>query len=357
MSPTLPRRALLATAAASLLAAPARAADPIAAATITPQGSTVTGQARPGPWRIGFSDGYGATPWRRMCLAELQRAVAAQPHQVAQLIVHDAEGDPHRQMSQINDLTRAKVDAILCIPSAADPVAVALANATARGIVTVPFTLPVGGTAWSSYVGTDKTGKGAALAKWLAGALGGRGKVVALGGVPGNPYSGALWAGAQTVWKGTGIEVLRFDPAFWDRERARAVMAGLLGALPVIDGIWCDGGQDAAGALDALLAARRPLLPVTGDDYNGLLKLHAAVTAGGARGFPFGLLSEPTWQSVIALRTATTLLGGGTVSKQQFVLPAMITADNYRQYIRPRLPDAVLVDTTLDDATLQRIFA
>ena len=151
--------------------------------------------------------------------------------------------------------------------------------------------------------------------------------------------------------------MLRFDPAGWDRERARAVMAGLLGALPAIDGVWCDGGQDAAGAVDALLAARRPLVPVTGDDYNGLLKLYAAMTAGGAPGFAFGLISEPTWQSVVALRTALTLLGGGSVARQQFVLPALITPANYRQYIRPGLPDAALVDTSLDDATLKRIFA
>ena len=292
-----------------------------------------------------------------MCLAELQRAAAAQPREIAQLTVRDAEGDPRRQMRDISALVQAKVDAILCIPSAPDPIAAALADATARGIVTVPFTLPVSGTAWSSFVGTDKTRKGAALATWLAGALGGRGKVVGLGGLPGNPYSAALWAGAEAAWKGTGIEVLRFDPAGWDRERARAVMAGLLGAFPVIDGVWCDGGQDAAGAQDALLAARRRLLPVTGDDYNGLLKLYAAATANGAPGFAFGLLSEPTWQSVVALRTALTLLGGGRVAKQQLVMPAMITPANYRQYIRPRLPDAVLVDTALDDATLKRIFA
>ena len=96
---------------------------------------------------------------------------------------------------------------------------------------------------------------------------------------------------------------------------------------------------------------------MTGDDYNGLLKLYAATTANGAPGFAFGLLSEPTWQSVVALRTAMTLLGGGRVAKQQFVMPAMITPANYRQYIRPRLPDGVLVDTALDDATLKRMFA
>ncbi len=356
MSLTTTRRTLLA-AAAALLAPPARAADPIEAATITPQGGMVTGRARPGPWRIGFSDGYAATPWRLMCAAELHRAVAARPHEIAQFMLRDGEGSMNKQIADIAGLVRERVDAILCIPNAADPIASVLADATLHGIVTVPFTLPVTGTGWSSYVGTDKAGKGAALATWLARALGGRGNIVGLGGVPGNPYTQAMWSGAQTAFKGTAIDVLGIAPAGWDRARARAVMAGLIGAYPRIDGVWSDGGQDAAGAQEALLAARRPLVPVTGDDNNGLLKLYAAAAAGRTPGFSFGLLSEPTWQGVIALRTALTLLGGGSVPKQQFVLPAMITPENYRQYIRPRLSDDVLVDTTLDDVTLARMFA
>ncbi len=354
MSHVLTRRTLLG--AALLAPAAARAADPLAAATITPADGTTVGRARPGPWRIAFSDGYGATPWRRMCLAELRRAAAARPHEVAQFVVRDAGGYVGQQVADIAGLIRDRVDAILCIPAAPDPLIPALTDATARGIATVVLTLPVGGTAWSSYVGTDKAAKGAAMARWLAGALGGRGRIVGLGGLPNNGYSQALWAGAQPVFTGSGIDVLRFAWAGWDRTHARAVMAGLIGAFPAIDGVWCDGGQDAAGAEQALLAAGRQPVPVTGDDNNGLLKLYASV---GARypGFRFALLSEPTWQGTIALDTALKLLAGATVPKRQYVLPALITNQNYSQYIRPRLPDDVLVDTSLDDATLRRSFA
>ncbi len=355
----LPRRRLLAAAAgAAILAAPPRAAaDPIARATITPQGGMIAGTARPAPWRIGFSDGYGATPWRAMCLAAIRQEVASHGPQIAQLLVRDAKGSVSGQISDITALIRARVDAILCIPNSPDALTAGLADATAQGIVTIPFNLPVRGEHWSSYVGTDPAQKGQALGAWLAAALHGKGGVVGLGGVPGNPYTAACWAGAQLAFKGGGITVLHFADAWWQRDRARAVMAGLAAALPNIAGIWCDGGQDAAGALDALITARRPLVPVTGDDYNGLLKLYAAASAGRAPAFDFGLMSEPSWQGVIALRAAMTLLAGGSVAKRQMVLPAMITPANYAAYIRPRLPDGVLVDTALDDATLGRIFA
>lgn len=350
------RRALLGAAAAAVLpGVPAHAADPILTARITPLGGTAAGTARRGPWRIGFSDGYGGTPWRKMVTASIRQEVAARPQQIAQLLVRDGEGRVQQQISDIENLIRIKVDAILCIPNSPDELTAALAEATAQGIVTVPFNLPVHGESWSCFVGTDATQKGEALGTWLAAALHGRGKIVGLGGLPANPYSVAAWNGAQTAFKGTGIEALTFTPAWWQRDHARAVMAGLLGVYPQIDGVWCDGGQDAVGATDALMSARRPLVPVTGDDYNGLLKLYAALAGRDPR-FSFAAISEPTWQGVIALRAALTLLAGGSVPKRQVVLPALITPANYQQYIRPRLPDSVFVDTTLDDATLRRIF-
>lgn len=355
MSLTTTRRTLLAAAGAAALAAPARAADPVATATITPQGGMVAGKARPGPWRIGFANGYAGTPWRAMCVAEIQREAAAHRQQIAQLVVRDAEGSITKQIDQINGLIRARVDAILCIPNSPDALSAVLASAVAQGIVTVVFNLPVAGEGWTSYVGTDPEQKGRALGAWLASTLGGRGKIVGLGGVPGNPYTAACWAGTQGAFQGTSIQVLNLVPAWWQREHARAVMAGLIGAYGDIDGVWSDGGQDAAGAIEALLAARRRLVPVTGDDNNGLLKLYTA-TAATNPGFSFGLISEPAWQGVIALRTALTLLSGGSVPKRQIVQPAMITPANYQQYIRPHLPDMVLVDTTLDDAALVQAF-
>jgi ribose transport system substrate-binding protein len=359
MPSNMTRRTMFAAAAAAAamgaLPRPAAAADPVATATITPFGASVTGKARPGPWRIGFANGYAASPWRAMCVAAIQQEAAARPQQIAQLLVRDGKGRIERQIDQIRGLVRARVDAILCIPNSPDAVAAALADATAQGIVTVPFNLPVEGENWSCYVASDPVQKGRAMGEWLLGALNRQGKIVALGGVPGNPYTAACWAGTQAVLQGTAITPLNLTAGWWQRDRARSVMAGLIAAYPEIDGIWCDGGQDATGAMEAMIAAHRRLVPVTGDDYNGLLKLYAAL-GGRDPGFTFALVSEPSWQGVIALRAALTLLGGGSVAKRQLVQPALITPANYQQYIRPRLPDAALVDTTLDDATLARIF-
>jgi len=133
-------------------------------------------------------------------------------------------------------------------------------------------------------------------------------------------------------------------------------MADLIAAYPQIDGIWCDGGQVASGALKALLAANRPLVPVSGDDYNGLLKLYDAEKDKQPK-FKIGCLSEPTWEGVVALRTAMKLLSGQDAPKRQIINPVLIDGSNYQTFMKKDLPDGVFVDTTLSDEELKKLFS
>ena len=67
-------------------------------------------------------------------------------------------------------------------------------------------------------------------------------------------------------------------------------------------------------------------------------------------------MSEPTWESVIALRTALKLLNGEDVPKRQIIEPRLITSEDYKEYLRPELPDGVFVDTDLSDEELKTLF-
>lgn len=322
-------------------------------AVLTPVGDMVQGMAKEGPYRIAFSNGFSGNSWRAMAIAALEAEAAATP-EIAEFVTVDGQGDINKQVNDIEGLINQQFDAILVIANSGSAVAPILRDATAEGIVTAPFNLPVDGTDWSTYVGTDPQNKGATLGKWLSDALGGTGKIVALGGLPGNAYTAAGWAGAQEELA-DGIEVLAFRDAYWEEDRAKVIMADLIAAYPEIDGIWCDGAQVGAGAIKALLDAGRPLVPVTGDDYNGMLKLYAENHEANPN-FDIGLMSEPTWQGVFAMRAAVSLLKGEEVPKQQILSPKMITADNYADYIRPDLPDGVFTDTSLTDDQLREIF-
>ena len=321
--------------------------------TLTPVGAMVKGTAKPGPYRIAFANGFSGNSWRAMAIAALQ-AEAAKTPDIAEFVVVDGQGDINTQVNDIEGLINQQFDAILIIGNSGSAVAPIVKQATDEGIVTAPFNLPIDGDGWSTYVGTDPQKKGATLGKWLSDALGGKGKIVALGGLPGNSYTAAGWAGAQEAMS-KDIEVLAFKDAFWEEDRAKVVMADLIAAYPEIDGVWCDGAQNATGAMKALLDAGRPLVPVTGDDYNGLLKLFKAEKPNHPK-FDIGLMSEPTWQGIFAMRAAVSLLKGEEVPKQQILSPAMITAANYETYLRPNLPDGVFTDNSLTDEELAAIF-
>ena len=331
------------------------AGDVIAQATITGSPEKTSGAPfrKSGKLRIGFSNGFSGNTWRTECLASLRQEAGKHP-EIGDLIVVDGQGDIAKQVNDIEDLVSQQVDAILCIANSGTAVAPALRKATRAGIATVPFNLPVEGEAWSAYVGTDPTKKGQALGRFLHDALGGKGKIIALGGLPGNSYTAAAWAGAQQSL-GKGIEVLAFKDASWQEDKAKVLTADLIAAYPEIDGVWCDGGMDSTGAMQALLAAGRKLVPVTGDDYNGILKMYDAQRASQPA-FKIGMISEPTWQSVVALRTALSLLAGNNVPKRQTIAPRLIDDANYTSYIKKDLPDGVYVDTDLSDAELTKIF-
>ncbi|WP_162918925.1 ABC transporter substrate-binding protein [Taklimakanibacter deserti] len=330
-------------------------ADTIDNAEKTGAGPKVKIEKKKGPYRIGFSNGFSGNSWRAMCIRALELEAKAQSD-VADLIIVDGQNDITKQVGDIESLVSQQVDAILVIANSGTAVVPAIRAAMQEGIVTVPFNLPIEGEDYHAYCGTDPSRKGKSSGTWLKDALGGTGKIVALGGLPGNSYTAAGWKGAQEAFAGSDIEVLAFKDTDWSEDKAKVVMSDLIAAYPQIDGIWADGGQVTSGASKALLAAGRPLIPVTGDDYNGLLKLYDS-DKGKQPKFDIGLISEPTWESVVALRMALALLRGEEIQKQLIITPKLITKDNYKDYMRPDLPDAVFTDTNLPDDELKKIFS
>jgi len=328
-------------------------ADVISSAKIVGSSEMATAINKPGKLRIGFSNGFSGNTWRTECLTSMLNEAKLNADRY-ELIVVDGQGDISKQVNDIDDLIVQNVDAILCIPNSGTAVVPAFRKATRAGIAVVPFNLPVEGDHWTAFVGTDPKMKGATTGKALNDMLGGKGKIVALGGLPGNSYTAECWAGAKSQFA-PGIQVLAFKDASWQEDRAKVVMADLLAAYPEIDGIWCDGAQDATGALKAMMAANRPLVPVTGDDYNGLFKLYDAQKAANPK-FKIACVSEPSWEGVVALRTTVKLLSGQDMPKRQIIFPLLIDGSNYAQFMKPNLPDGVFVDTLLTDAELKKLF-
>lgn len=310
--------------------------------------------AKEGPYRIGFSNGFSGNSWRRMMLESLAIEVENQPD-VAEMIILDGQGDVNKQISDIESLIAQEVDAIMVIANSGTALVPVLREAMSLGIVVVPFNLPIESDDFTAYVGVDPSRKGERWGQWLVDTLDEGDQIVALGGLPGNSYTAAGWGAAEPIIVEGGIEVLTFRDAFWEEDRARVIMSDLLSAYPEIDGIWADGGQVATGALKAMLAANRDLVPVTGDDYHGVLSLYEE-NGEEDSGLEFFIISEPTWQSVIALRVTLGILQGEETARFTFIDPSPITNENWEGFYNENYPDSVFFDTPLPEDILLGIF-
>jgi ribose transport system substrate-binding protein len=323
--------------------------------SLSPGISTAASRSTARQFTIGFSNGFSGNTWRTEMLTSLQQEEQKKKALIKQLVILDGQGSISKQIGDVRSLMAQHVDALLIIPNAGSSLAPVVAQATGQGIVAVPFNLPLTGNRYNAYVGTDPAQKGTRLAECLASDLHNQGKIIALGGIPGNSYTAAAWGAAQQVLKRTHIQILTYRDAYWQEDRAKTITADLLASYPHIDGIWADGAQDAAGAVKAFLAAGRSLPVVTGDDYNGMLKLYMKYHTRYPK-LNICLLSEPTWESRVALDTALDILQGKKVPKTRILTPTLITGANAAKYVRPDLPDGVFVDTDLPPAVLKKLF-
>ena len=359
------------TAAAIAVAATTAAVGGAAAASAASAKVTGLGAARAGitkvkkppagGWTIGFEEGFCANSWRKEMLYAFNLWAQKYERQglIKKTVVTCANDSIPGQIANINTMIAEHVNAILLIPNSGSALVPVVTRATDEGIVTVPFNLPLTGGKFSAFIGTNPCLKAQDnarnLVKFVKGINGG---IVALGGTPGNSYTEAGWNCAKKIIAAAHDKVLTFQWASWEPDQAKAVMSSVIASYPHISGIWSDGSQNCLGAEEALLAAGRPLVPCTGDDYNGFLKfwvMHHAKYPD----FKISAVPEPpAEESIGALNLAIALLEGKHVPHITTLHPPVITDATVMKYVQMNLPDSVFVFSyPLTAAELRHLFS
>ena len=318
----------------------------------TPASAAPEGKA----YKIGFSNSFSGNAWRATMLASLEQELEKHPD--VELIIVDGQNDINKQVSDIENLIAQGVDAIMCIPGSAQAVEPALKEARANGIKVAIFNMPLTDKeAYDIYIGTDMADKSDKLTHWLGDKLGGKGKIVMLGGPSGNSGT-AIWrevADRILAEEYPDIEVLQYRDTDWKEDKAKQVMTDLLLAYPgQIDGIWCDGGQTTAGAMKAMLAARNVSIPITGNScYNSIFGMYSALHEINPD-FDFAITPEPIYQSRICLQQVLKLLDGEEQEQDQIIDVPVYTGENADMYDE-RLPDNLFTDHDLTDENLEKL--
>lgn len=304
-----------------------------------------------GPYTIGVSNFSMGNSWRVQMIAELQAAADSNP-EVKELIITNSDGNQAKQVSDIEDLMAKGVDAILFLPATPDGIVPQIEEAKSQGIVSIVYNALVNTDKFDSIVWADEFKFGYIGGKWLNDTLGGKGKIVMLSGIAGNSVSQDRADGAKAGFE-PGIDILQEVYASWDYAQGKKAMEDLIAAYPQIDGIYSQGGAMSMGALEALQAAGRPLVPVPGEGYNGFLKFWVNNLD---KGFTSIAPDEPTWESVEALNQAIKCLHGESIAKWDELTLPVITDQTVKKYARMDCPDDVWSNTKMTPDQITKLY-
>src|SRR5512134_2562854 len=206
--------------------------------------------------KVGFSVSTQVNPFYKAMADGVRDEAKAQGMEATIL---NAEDKLEKQIADVEDLIQKKVDVII-INATHDGAAAVLNKAAEAGIPVVTLQRGVPGAKVTSHIGTDNVVIGREGAEWVAKALGGKGNVVGMEGIPGAASSEDRKKGSAEVWpKYPGIKIVAQQSGKYDRAVALSVMENILQAQPQIDAVFC---------FNDVMAAKRTGIKITGMDAN-----------------------------------------------------------------------------------------
>jgi len=255
-------------------------------------------------YTIYLSNNFIGNDWRQQMARVAEVSVNKGPLAGrVDLKIENVENTVQAQINSLNNIIRAKPDAILIDAGSAEALNPTIKRACDAGIVVISFDQVV--TEPCAYaLESDWNRIPAVLAEWMAVQLGGKGKVFVDRGLAGAPISAQLENGyLEVLKKYPDIEVIGNYNGEYALGPEQAGVASLLAAHPQVDGILTQGY--GTGAIKALQDAGRPIVPVTAFSYNV-----AATTCAQTEGAKCILGSNPAYLSSEAIKLAVDILDG-----------------------------------------------
>lgn len=172
------------------------------------------------------------------------------------VIVVDAQDDPAKQISDIEDLIQQKVDFLIINPTDNEAIVPAVEKANKADIPVITVDRSVSGGEVVSHIASDNV-EGAKIAgEYIASRLGKKGEVAEIQGQPGASASRDRGKGIhEALEKYDDIEFVFSQPADWDRNKAMNTMQNALQSNPDIKAVFAHNDEMALGALRAVESA------------------------------------------------------------------------------------------------------
>ena len=194
-----------------------------------------------------------------------------------QLVVVDAQDDPARQISSVEDLIQKRVSVILLNPTDSSALAGAVQSAQRANIPVITLDRGVDGAEVASHIASDNIAGGKMAADFLARQLNGKGNVIELQGVAGTSAARERGKGFDDAIAGTGLKIVAQQPANFDRAQGLSVSENLLQGNTDVQAIFAQNDEMALGAVQALAGKDKKILVV---GFDGTPDGKAAVQNG-----------------------------------------------------------------------------
>ena len=220
-----------------------------------------------GPWKFCYNDSYQGNSWRQAALDKYKALVEDYKKQglaSGDLVVTNSNNDINVQLSQLNNLVREGCNVILSIPSSPTGLCSGIKDAHDKGVLVVTVESPV--TCPDAInVGFNEYFVAAKTAKWVADAIGGKGNVFLVNGIPGlAPTLARHQAALDVLGNFPDIKVIGEVEGQWTPSVAKTNTLKFLATHPQqVDGV-VDSGLAAVSVWQAFEQSGRPLPKING---------------------------------------------------------------------------------------------
>lgn len=270
--------------------------------------------------RIGLAMHFMRDDYAVGCV-EAVNAVAA-GHPGSKVIATDANADPAKQLSDIENLIARGVDAIIVVPFDEKAILPAIRAANRKGVPVVAITFIPNAEVATTVAASGDYENGRATGEFLAKKMGGRGKLAVI------DLGFSLWRIEQRLQgfldaiRGTAIEIVARQSGT-DQAAVQNKVAAILAAHPDLDAVWCAFSNQIVAASDALRDANRRHVLLSGIDAD------KAIIKRIKEGWITGTAAQfPREHGRLAAEAVFEILAGRAVDRTYNVPVGVVTAEN-----------------------------
>ncbi|GAB3806236.1 substrate-binding domain-containing protein [Spirosoma humi] len=283
-------------------------------------------KTQPKTYKIGFSQCTGGDEWRKTMLNDMKRELTFHPTYT--LLYEDAGNSTARQLSQVQSLVDQGIDLLIISPNEAAPFTKIVEAVFRKGIPVILLDRKIRTESYNAYIGGDNVEIGRLAGAFIGNYLKGQGRVVEVWGLPSSSPAQERHRGfREELQKFPGIRVVKELNGQWERDTVRQVVASELNTLTEADVLFAHNDVMALGAyevwkqnkrqhqldfvgIDALPGSNAGMQAIT----NGILKASFLYPTGGEE----------------AIETATRILEGKSVKREQILNSIQVDASNIR---------------------------